>query len=155
MFRLFIFLIIFFISPHLLAADMDSTKKNIVNTSFSINELKFEGDRSINLRIKEKLNSYKLVRKDRNFTVIIKSNSDRTVIAKNLAGDPTDYQITLTVFAEILSKNGKKNSIKIEENFKYNNSTNKFNLKRYEKEILNNLAEISSDKLIFRLSNIQ
>ena len=117
--------------------------------------MKFEGDRSINLRIKEKLNSYKLVRKDRNFTVIIKSNSDRTVIAKNLAGDPTDYQITLTVFAEILSKNGKKNSIKIEENFKYNNSTNKFNLKRYEKEILNNLAEISSDKLIFRLSNIQ
>jgi hypothetical protein len=31
MFRLFIFLIVFFISPHLLAADMDSTKKNIVN----------------------------------------------------------------------------------------------------------------------------
>ena len=31
MLRSFIFLIIFFISPHLLAADMDSTKKNIVN----------------------------------------------------------------------------------------------------------------------------
>jgi|TARA_B110000037_G_scaffold147415_1_gene166527 outer membrane lipopolysaccharide assembly protein LptE/RlpB len=149
------FILIFFLFVCSCGYQPIYSKKNIVNTSFSINELKFEGDRSINLRIKEKLNSYKLVRKDRNFTVIIKSNSDRTVIAKNLAGDPTDYQITLTVFAEILSKNGKKNSIKIEENFKYNNSTNKFNLKRYEKEILNNLAEISSDKLIFRLSNIQ
>ena len=32
---------------------------------------------------------------------------------------------------------------------------NKFNLKRYEKEIKNNLAEASANQLIFRLSNIQ
>ena len=31
MFRSLIFLIIFFTSPHVLASDMDSTKKNIVN----------------------------------------------------------------------------------------------------------------------------
>ena len=41
------------------------------------------------------------------------------------------------------------------ENFNYNNISNKFNLKRYEEEIKKNLAETASDKLIFKLSNIQ
>ena len=41
------------------------------------------------------------------------------------------------------------------ESFNYNNISNKFNLKQYEEDIKNNLAETASDKLIFKLSNIQ
>ena len=48
-----------------------------------------------------------------------------------------------------------KNNFIIMESFNYNNNSNKFNLKKYEKEIKNNLAETASDKLIFKLSNIQ
>ena len=48
-----------------------------------------------------------------------------------------------------------KNNFVILENFNYNNISNKFNLKRYEKEIKKNLAETASDKIIFKLSNIQ
>ena len=48
-----------------------------------------------------------------------------------------------------------KSSFIILESFNYNNISNKFNLKRYEEEIKNNLAETASDKLIFKLSNIQ
>ena len=41
------------------------------------------------------------------------------------------------------------------ENFSYNNNSNNFDLKRYEREIKNNLSEIATDELIFKLSNMQ
>jgi len=41
------------------------------------------------------------------------------------------------------------------ESFNYDNNSDKFNLKRYEREIKNNLTETISEKLIFKLSNIQ
>ena len=53
-----------------------------------------------------------------------------------------------------MNKKIKTNFI-IVENFNYNNISNKFNLKKYEEEIKNNLADAASDKLIFKLSNIQ
>ena len=48
-----------------------------------------------------------------------------------------------------------ENNFIITESFNYNNISNKFNLKKYEEEIKNNLAEAATDKLIFKLSNIQ
>ena len=48
-----------------------------------------------------------------------------------------------------------KSNFIILESFNYNNISNKFNLKKYEEEIKNNLAETAADKLIFKLSNIQ
>ena len=48
-----------------------------------------------------------------------------------------------------------KSNFVILESFNYNNVSNKFDLKKYEKEIKNNLAEAAADKLIFRLSNLQ
>ena len=52
--------------------------------------------------------------------------------------------------------NGKfKNSFTIDESFNYNIINNRFSLKRYEREIKNNLAQTVTDKIIFKLSNIQ
>ena len=95
-----------------------------------------------------------MIEKDRNFTLEIKSNSDKVIVAKNLAGDPTDFKITVIITVKIITENGNRNTIIIEEDFKYSNSASKFNLRRYEKEIRNNLAEISTEKLILRLSSI-
>ena len=149
------FILIFFLFIYSCGYQPIYSKKNIDNNSFSINQLIFEGDKNINLRMKEKLNSYKLIKKDRNFTLKIKSDSEKMILAKNLAGDPTDFKITVTIIVEIISENGKKNILRVEEDFKYSNSASKFSLRRYEKEIKNNLAETSTEKLILRLSNIQ
>ena len=48
-----------------------------------------------------------------------------------------------------------KGNLKIKESFNYDNISNKFDLKNHEKEIKNNLAETATDKLIYKLSNIQ
>ena len=131
------------------------SKKNSVNYNFSVSELNFVGDRTVNLKIKEKLNNYAQDKKDKDFILRISSTSEKITLAKNTAGDATSFKNSVSINVEVLMNNKFKSNFIILESFNYNNISNKFNLKKYEKEIKNNLAETASDKLIFKLSNIQ
>ena len=131
------------------------SKKNSVNYSFSVSELNFVGDRTVNLKIKEKLNNYAQAKKEKDFILRISSSSEKITLAKNAAGDATSFKNSVSINVEVLMNNKFKSNFIILESFNYNNISNKFNLKKYEDEIKNNLAETASDKLIFKLSNIQ
>jgi hypothetical protein len=131
------------------------SKKNSVNYNFSVSELNFIGDRTVNLKIKEKLNNYAQAKKDKDFILRISSTSEKITLSKNTAGDATSFKNSVSINIEVLMNNKFKSNFVILESFNYNNISNKFNLKKYEEEIKNNLAEIASDKLIFKLSNIQ
>ena len=131
------------------------SKKNSVNYNFSLNELTFVGDRDVSLKIKEKINNYTLIKKDKNFSLEISSAKDKVVLAKDTAGDATSFRSTITVNIKVIMKNNFKNNLRLVESFNYNNDTNKFSLKKYEREIINNLAETVAEKLIYKLSNIQ
>ena len=131
------------------------SKKNFIDYSFSVSELSFIGDRTVNLKIKEKINNYTQSKKDKDFILKISSTSEKIIIAKNIAGDATFFKNTISINVDVLMNNKFKNNFIILESFNYNNISNKFNLKKYEEEIKNNLAETASDKLIFKLSNIQ
>ena len=105
--------------------------------------------------MKEKLTNYTLDKKNKNFEIKIYSTSIKSVAANDTTGDATSFKNTVVVNVEI-SKNDKlKNSFGMSESFNYNNNSDKFSLKKYEREIKNNLAETIADKLIFKLSNIQ
>ena len=56
---------------------------------------------------------------------------------------------------KVLINSELKNNFKIMENFNYNNNNDKFSLKRYESQIRNNLTINATEKIIFKLSNIQ
>ena len=131
------------------------SKKNLKNYNFSISELSFIGDREVNIKIKEKLNNYTLNKKDKNFILKISSGSERIILAKDTAGNTTSFKNIISINVEVLMNNKFKSNFIILESFNYNNISNKFNLKQHEKDIKNNLAEAVSDKLIFKLSNIQ
>ena len=131
------------------------SKKNSINYDFSVSELSYVGDRTVNLKIKEKLNNYTQSKKDKNFILRTSSTSEKIILAKNTAGDATSFKSTISINVEVLMNNKFKSNFIILESFNYNNISNKFNLNKYEKEIKNNLAETASDKLIFKLSNIQ
>ena len=131
------------------------SKKNSSNYVFSISDLSFVGDRTVNLKIKEKLSVFTQNKKDKDLVIRISSTSKKTTIAKNTTGDATSFKIVVSINVDVLMNDKFKNNFVILENFNYNNISNKFNLKKYEQEIKNNLAETASDKLIFKLSNIQ
>ena len=127
------------------------SQKNLINYDFSISELTFIGDRDVNIKIKQKINNYTLDKKDKNYVLKISSDTKRVVIAKDAAGDPTSYKSTITVNIE----GNFQNNFQIVESFDYNNDVDKFNLKKYEKEIINNLAETAAEKILYKLSKIQ
>jgi hypothetical protein len=131
------------------------SKKNSVNYSFSVSELNFVGDRTVNLKVKEKLNNYAQAKKDKDFILKISSTSEKITLAKNTAGDATSFKNSISINVEVLMNNKFKSNFIILESFNYNSISNKFNLKKYEEEIKNNLAETASDRLIFKLSDIQ
>jgi hypothetical protein len=131
------------------------SKKNSANYDFTVSDLSFVGDKVVNLKIKEKLNNYTQGKKDKDFILRISSTSEKITLAKDTAGDATSFKISISISVEVLMNDKFKSNFIILESFNYNNISNKFNLKKYEKEIKNNLAETATDKLIFKLSNIQ
>jgi len=131
------------------------SKKNIMANNFSISEMSFVGDRKVSLKIKEKLNNYTIGNNNKKFAVKVSSTSEKIALAKNTAGNNTSFKNTVSINVEVLMNDKFKDNLIIIESFNYNNISNKFNLKNYESEIKNNLAEIATDKLIFKLSNIQ
>tara|TARA_B100000780_G_C21081353_1_gene435460 strand:- start:681 stop:1145 length:465 start_codon:yes stop_codon:yes gene_type:complete len=151
--KVFIFLLLLFLSS--CGYEAVYSKKNRVNYNFSISELNFIGNREINLKIKEKLNNYTLSQTDKNFELRISSASDKLILVKDDAGDATNFKIRISVVVEVLKNSKLKNNFKIVESFDYNNNSNKFELKDYEKEIRSNLANTVAEKLIFKLSNVQ
>ena len=150
-----IFSILFFLFLSSCGYDAMYSKKNSINYNFSISELSFIGDRDINLKMKERLNSYTLNKKNKDFKIKISSTSAKTVAAKDTTGDATSFKNTVIINVEISTNDKLKNSFVMSEGFNYNNNSDKFSLKRYEREIKNNLAETMAEKLIFKLSNIQ
>ena len=150
-----IFILFFFLFLSSCGYEAIHSKKNFKGLDFSINELNFIGDKTVNLKIKERLNNYTINKKDKNFSLTISSSSQKNIISKNTSGDPSIFKNTIVVDVKILTKDKFENNLKIIEGFNYNNNSNKFELKKYEKEIKNNLAKTVADKLIFKLSNIQ
>ena len=129
--------------------------KNINNYNFSISKLSFIGDREINLKIKQKLSNYTQEIKDINFILKITSTSEKIILAKDAAGDSTNFKIETIVNIDVFNKEKLKSNFIITESFNYENNSNKFELKNYEKEIKRNLADIITEKLIFKLANIK
>ena len=150
--KIFIYLLLLLLSS--CGYEAIYSQKNNINNNFSINELNLIGDRDINLKIKQKLNNYTLIEKDKNFTLKVSSTSEKTIVAKNLSGDSTIFKITIIIDVEIIMKDNYTNNMQIVENFTYNNNLDKFDLKKYEREIKRNLAETATNNLISKLSSI-
>jgi len=129
------------------------SKKNFTNYEFSITELVFFGERSVNLKIKQGLNNYTSREKGKDLIVEITSKKETKTVTRDSAGDPTSFKITVIINVKVVKEDFKNNFV-MDENFTYNNNSNKLELKEYENEITNNLTEILTEKLIFSLSNI-
>ena len=151
--KIFSFLVLFLLSS--CGYEATYSKKNLLNYDFSISEINFTGDREVNLKMKERLNNYIVNKKNKNFKVNILSIATKAVSAKNISGDATNFKSTVSIKVNLVMNNKLENNFIITESFNYNNNSNKFNLKTYEKNIKNNLTETITEKLIFRLSNIK
>tara|TARA_B100000780_G_C20961561_1_gene383827 strand:+ start:254 stop:718 length:465 start_codon:yes stop_codon:yes gene_type:complete len=131
------------------------SKKNSSSYKFSINNIDFTGDRDVNLKIKQKLNNYVLNKEEKEFDLIIGTEVEKEILARDITGDPISFKYTSTIKVKVFIKNNLKNNLQIQKNVKYNNKFNKLELRNYERELKSNLAQSITEELIFKLSNIQ
>ena len=124
-------------------------------TNFSITEVKLLGKINIGSKIKKNLNIYKNVEnKSIFYSLEINSDQKKNVVSKDAKGDPKIFEIQISVDLTILENNKIKNKKNFKESFTYNNSTNKFDLKRYEKNIEDNLIKKIITKITLYLYSI-
>ena len=123
--------------------------------NFSITEVKLFGDINIGSKIKKNLNIYKNA-ENKSIFYSLKINTDqkKNVISKDAKGDPKMFEMQISVDLTILENNKIKNKKNFRESFTYNNSTDKFSLKQYEKNIEENLIEQIVEKIIIYLHSI-
>ena len=123
--------------------------------SFSITEIKLFGKKNIGSKIKKNLNIYKNI-ENKNIFYNLKINSDqkKNVVSKDAKGDPKIFEIQVLIDLTILENNKVKNKKNFKESFSYNNSTDKFSLNQYEKNIEDNLIEKIVAKIIIYLYSI-
>ena len=123
--------------------------------NFSITEIKLFGDIKIGSKIKKNLNIYKNAEnKSIFYSLNINSDQKKNVVSKDSKGDPKIFEIQVLIDLTILENNKVKNKKNFKESFTYNNSTNKFDLKRYEENIEDNLIKKIITKITLHLYSI-
>ena len=125
-------------------------------TLIKINKIKFEGDEKIN----RKILSLTGIKESNDFSdsylLILNSKKNKDIASKNSAGNATSYKISIDINISIIDQINNEKIIKskvFSSSFTYNNNQNKFELSQDEKNILNNLIEAASKKIVIYLSS--
>ena len=151
--KTFTFLLFLFLSS--CGYEATYSLKNRAIYAFTISELVLTGDRQVNLKIKQMLNPYNnpKIKKEKDFELKISSSSEKIITTKDTSGDATKFKNEITVNVQVFLNGEYKSNLVIKEDFIYDNNSNTFELKTYENEIKNNLAEAVVDKILFKLVN--
>ena len=131
-----------------------SAKQINSNYNFSINTIKLIVDNKVNQILKNKLK--KILNKEEKSTGLnlnLNSTLVKVVTSKDKKGNPKRFSIKIIINLEIFESEILKNKITLQETFEYDNISNKFNLKQYEKNIKDNLISILSEKIIRYLNS--
>ena len=90
-----------------------NSKKKIIDYEIIKKSITLTGDTYINLKIKQKLNSYILNQKNKVFDVKINSTSNRAILAKDIKGDPTSFKNTIIINVLVMQKEKIKNTLRL------------------------------------------
>ena len=151
--KIFTFLLFLFLSSCGYEATYSLKNRSIY--AFSISELVLTGDNQINLKIKQLLNPYTnpKIEEEKKFILNISSNSEKIITTKDAAGDAVKFKNEITVKVQVLLDGKNATNLVIIEDFIYDNNSDTFELKTYENQIKNNLAEAAVNKILFKLVN--
>ena len=133
------------------------SKKNIKkNYNFSIKEITFVNQNTINQLIKNNLlNYFNQEEKIKKFSLKINTNTNKTATLRNKQGNIEIFAMEITVDVKVHENETLINYKKFKENFKYKNQSDKFSLEKYEKIIQNNLITKISNNIIIYLFTIE
>ena len=119
--------------------------------SFEIVETEYFGEKKVNKILSNKIKIYKnnpeAIKK---FNIFINSKSTKATITKDKKGNPTQFSMGISITLKINNEIEKT----FLENSTYDNSEDKFDLRKYEDNLIQNMTEkIFSEMILFLQTN--
>ena len=121
------------------------------NYNFEIKNIEMLGETTINKLLSNKLKVYKDNPEAKNsLSLIIDSQSFKTTITKDKKGNPTQFSMSINVDVKVIDDSNNQIETTFSENSTYDNSDNKFDLRKYEDNLIKNMSEkIFSELTLF------
>ena len=123
--------------------------------NFFIKNIKIKTNDEINYKIKNRLKIFSNSNSKNRYDLEIDALKSIKIVSKDSKGDPKIYQMNIKVEVKLIENYQNIKEINFEEYFNYNNNSNKFELKQYEKNIEDNLIEKNIENLTFYISSIK
>ena len=118
---------------------------------FQINKIETSGEINVNKLLYNKLKVYSdnpVAKK--NFSLNINSSSTKTTIAKDKKGNPTQFSIELSITLQITDDLDNTIDRIFSESSTYDNNDNKFDLRKYEDNLIENMTDkLFSEIILF------
>ena len=128
-------ILLFFILANCGFEPIYSSKKS----NFNIGEIKITNKNKFNSIIKNNLKNISNNESQNKFDLIINSEKKRIISSKDAKGNPQLLTMIISVEVQIIKDNLIKNKKIFSQDFSYSNTSNKFALAQYEKDIEKNL----------------
>ena len=121
------------------------------NYNFEIKNIEMLGETTINKLLSNKLKVYEDNPEAKNsISLIINSQSFKTTITKDKKGNPTQFSMSINVDVKVIDDSNNQTETTFSENITYDNSNNKFDLRKYEDNLVKNMSEkIFSELTLF------
>ena len=122
-------------------------------TNFYIEKIEISDDNKLVRKLVKNLKPYSIDNGKQSITLKLDLNKQENVIMKDAKGDPASYEIKIKLNVDVITKNS-TNKLNFEENFTFNNQSNKFELNQYKKNMETNLMNKIFENLILELRAI-
>ena len=123
------------------------------NVNFSIINIEFNGDKTINRYLKSNLNNFVNNDHSKQFEIEINTKYEKNIISKDKSAKITNYQLICTSLFKV-SYNNIVRTFSISERKSMNNINDEFEEQKYERTIKQNFASSIANKLISELTLI-
>ena len=127
-----------------------TSKKN----DFTLENISSNNDSRINVIIKKNLLERNNNSSDNNYDLSFTTEDEKEIVSSNESGDPTIFKIKITTNYSVSQNDKIIFTNKIEKQVNYNNIDDKFELLKYEENILNNLLKNISLEILMSITNL-
>ena len=123
---------------------------NLKNKNINIQVEKINGNKDVNQLIIQKLSRYQNQSSEKVYNVKIDTNYEKLILAKNTAGNATNFRLNLDVKI-IATLNGISKELKFNEKFDMKKGDTIFEEEKYENIIINDMTNIIIQRFISQL----
>ena len=128
---------------------------NAQKLNFSINKIEYEKNK-LNRIIAKELNTYQNKKNiEREYNLKIFSYENKKVTLKDKKGDPSNLRLSLSTEIKVFDNQKLIFEKKYEESFEYQNTSKKFELRKYEDKIRQSMLGQISNRIVNDLYSIK